>query len=121
MNHSRELCHEDVNGTNVWQHVSYSPDQGVQISGSDFGRAPSDVFGSSEYEYWRTVKPENVARLFNKLLEEKGLPDEDLDTERLFNLIASRFGGTYEAEKNFREWCEAKEIPTEFYSWSSGP
>lgn len=64
------LCDEDVNGTNVFQSVSYSAGKGIRISGSDFGRAPKDAFGSSEYEYWRTVKPEHVDRVFYELPNE---------------------------------------------------
>ena len=113
------LCKEDVNGTNVFQYVSYSPERGIEISGSDFGRAPKDVFGSSEYEYWRTVKPEHADRVFFELLKETGLPPEAFGS-RLIELIATRFGGTYEAERFFREWCEEKGIPTGFFSWVSG-
>ena len=114
------LCNEDVNGTNVRQSVSYSEEKGITISGSDYGRAPRDVFGSSEYEYWRTVEPENVDRVFYELLKESGAPHEEFSGARLLELISSRFGGTYEAEKNFREWCESKSVSTSFFTWASG-
>lgn len=114
------LCDEDVNGTNVHQSVSYSEDTGRQIAGSDFGRAPKDAFGSSEYEYWRSVEPKYCDRVFFALLKQAHLPYEPFTGSRLVELIADRFGGTYEAEKLFREWCETNGIKTEFFAWSSG-
>jgi hypothetical protein len=114
------LCDEDLGGTNVKQRVSYSPKFGVTISGSDFGDTPRSVFGSSEYEYWRSVKPEHVERLFNLLSEQTTMPTQAFSGELLLELICDRFGGDHNAEKRFREWCEANEVPVEFYSWSSG-
>ena len=110
----------DVGGTNVSLWVEYVPDTGVTISGSDFGAAPKGVFGSSEYEYWRSVGLEDVERLFEALLRDIGAEPEPFDVDRLINLIVERFGGTYEAEKNFREWCEEHDIPTTFHSWALG-
>ncbi len=110
----------DVDGTNVFLSVSYHPEQGITISGSDFGSAPRQFFGSSEYEYWRTVKPEYAGEVFFRLLKESGAPHERFTPARLVELIAARFGGTHEAEKNFRQWCDYRSIPHEFFSWVSG-
>lgn len=116
---SGTLCNGDIGGTNVHQSVSYSPKRGIEIAGSDYGRAPKAAFGSSEYEYWRTVKPELVGQFFYTLLKQSGLPWEPFSGERLIELICTRFGGDHNAEKRFRTWCEDHGIPTEFFSWVS--
>jgi hypothetical protein len=99
--------------------LAYSPDRGIEISGTDYGRAPAQSFGSSEYEYWRTVKPEFVSQVFYRLAKQANLPHEQFSGERLIELICERFGGDHRAEERFRTWCEDNFIPTEFFSWVS--
>ncbi len=110
----------DVGGTEVFLSVTCSDEHGLEISGSDYGTAPRSFFGSSEYEYWRSVKPEYTDRVFFTLLKEMGNEWEPYSNERLVELVRERFGGTHQAEKNFRLWCENHFIPTEFFSWVSG-
>lgn len=120
MVYGRTLFDGDIDGTNVFLSVSYSAESGLVISGSDYGRAPRSAFGSSEYEYWRSVKPRFADRLFYTLLKSMSRPWEPYSGDRLVDLVHERFGGTFEAEKNFRRWCEDHGVPTEFFSWVSG-
>lgn len=106
---SGTLCDGDIHRTNVHQSVSYSPDRGLEISGSDFGRAPRATFGSSEYEYWRTVKPEYADRVFYELLKQARLPHERFSGKRLIELICARFGGDQRAEGASRHGAKTKE------------
>ena len=65
------------------------------------------------------MEPEFTDRLFFSLLKEIGREWEPYSEERLVELVCERFGGTHQAEKNFRLWCEFHSVPTEFFSWVS--
>ena len=119
MVYGRTLFDGNVEGTNVHLSVCYNDESGLLISGSDWGAAPRRVFGSSEYEYWRNVRPEYADRLFYELLKSMGREWEPYSTNLLVDLVYERFAGTHEAEKNFRLWCQNHSIPTEFFSWVS--
>jgi hypothetical protein len=41
----------------------------VEVSGQDVGKAPQELWGDDDYEYWVTVAPEQKDRLLLALLE----------------------------------------------------
>jgi hypothetical protein len=64
------------------------------LSGYDRGATVKEVWGDSDYEYWRRVKCEHVPTV-------------------LLQLIKDRFS----SDVAFHEWLEEKGIPDEFSSW----
>jgi hypothetical protein len=64
------------------------------LEGYDTGELPKQFFGDSDYEYWLTVKPEQVPAVLLWLLKE-------------------RFSST----SQFKEWLAGKGIPNEFFSY----
>lgn len=113
------LFRGNVGRTNVQLHVTYQADKGITISGCDRDDAPHTVFHQAEQEYWRSVDPQHVESVFSALLKEYLLGEEPFSPPRLIELIVRRFGGTPDAEKDFRAWCDGHGIPHEFSSWSA--
>lgn len=61
------------------------------LEGQDLGRSVEEIFGDSDFEYWRTVAAAHVPRV-------------------LLQLIKDRF----HSESEFHAWLETNGIPSEF-------
>ncbi len=64
------------------------------LAGYDLGESVREIWGDSDYEYWRRVKAEHVPEVLLQLLQERFSDDSE-----------------------FRQWLEAKGIGAEFRSW----
>lgn len=73
-------------------------DGSMKVSGGDVGRAVKGNFGSSDYEFWVTIAPENIGHLCFALLRDK-LADDPSAVDHL------------------RDYCEAEGIKNEFGVW----
>jgi hypothetical protein len=69
----------------------------LQLSGQDLGKAPREIFGDSDHEYWLTVPAAQKDLLLLALLE-------------------SLYKGDACAVSKLREMLVAKKIPCEFFS-----
>lgn len=69
----------------------------LQLSGQDLGKAPQEIFGKSDYEYWLTVPAAQRDPLLLALLE-------------------ALYKGDVCVVSKMREMLEAKGIPSEFFS-----
>ncbi len=69
------------------------------FSGQDIGKAPSEFFGDSDYEYWLTIRAEHKGAM-------------------LVALIEKHYAGNPEVISILREYLESKNIPCEFFSYS---
>ncbi|HVF12272.1 MAG TPA: hypothetical protein VNA87_04225 [Actinomycetota bacterium] len=114
-----ELFKGDVNGTNVFQYAGVNPDGTLELSGSDFGRAPKAFFRSSEYEYFLSVRAEQKPKILALLDPSRGKDDAytEADDQALLDLIKERFGGSQKSFSEFRQWCEDNGVPCEFFNW----
>ncbi len=99
------LCNERAPRVHVhvWAEVS---DGCLKISGQDFGEAPLEAFGDSEYEYFYTFDRENTERLFALLTPE----GQDVRT-----VLKKRFSGM-DGCADLSDFCEANGITYEFFS-----
>lgn len=99
------LCNERAPRVHVhvWAEVS---DGCLKISGQDFGEAPMEAFGDSEYEYFYTFDQENTEHLFSLLAPE----GEDVRT-----VLKKRFSGM-DGCAALREFCEPNSIVYDFFS-----
>jgi hypothetical protein len=74
---------------------AYIDDNGdLVLAGYDLGESVREVWGDSDYEYWRRVRAEHVPEVLLQLLKERF----SVDTE-------------------FRQWLETNGIKAEFQSW----
>ena len=64
------------------------------LEGQDIGKSVEEVWGDSDYEYWRRVRKEHLNRL-------------------LLELIRDRFSSDVE----FHKWLGSRGIPDEFFSY----
>ena len=75
--------------------VAYIDADGTLVlEGYDLGKSVREVWGVSDYEYWRRVRREHVNRV-------------------LLELIRDRFS----SDVKFHKWLESKGIPDEFFSY----
>jgi hypothetical protein len=74
---------------------AYITEEGnLVLEGYDIGDFVEKYWGDSDYEYWLTVKSENVPAVLLWLIKERFKTDSD-----------------------FRDWLKEKEIPSQFDSW----
>jgi hypothetical protein len=74
---------------------AYIDDNGdLVLAGYDLGESVREVWGDSDYEYWRRVRAEHVPEVLLQLLKERF----SVDTE-------------------FRQWLETNGIKAELQSW----
>lgn len=69
----------------------------LELAGQDVGKAPSETFGDSDYEYWLTVPAAQKDRLLLALLE-------------------ALYQGDPRVVSKLKAMLEAKNIPCEFFS-----
>lgn len=93
---------------NLWAYVDEGGD--LHIDGQDLGPATAAVSPSGEYEWFKTIKADDLATLIDAL---GGEPECDL-----LDLLEARFSGpgSYELERILREG----DIPVDTHVWSSG-
>ncbi|MEP6850599.1 MAG: hypothetical protein ABI999_17200 [Acidobacteriota bacterium] len=85
----------DDGGEISWLHAYVDEDGRLVLEGYDLGSFVEEVWGDSDYEYWRMVKPEFLNSV-------------------LLHLIKDRFN----SDSEFHKWLQEKEIPDEFTSWA---
>jgi len=81
-------------GTSIFLDLEIRADGALVLEGQDIGKAPSEVFGDDDYEYWTIVAPEQKDKLLLALLGEK-------------------YGGDPLTNSKFRDWLTAQGIPFE--------
>lgn len=74
--------------------VEINDNSDLVLEGYDCGQSVKDFFGDFDYEYWLTVKSENVH-------------------EVLLQLIKDRF----KSDSEFKHWLEEKDIKYDFFSY----
>ncbi len=74
------------------------PNGDLQLSGQDIGKAPLEIFGDSDYEYWLTVPAGQKDALLLVLLE-------------------SLYAGDTSVVSKMQAMLAAKNIPCEFFSY----
>jgi len=73
-------------------------DGALVISGQDLGRAPREMFGDGDYEYWITVAPPHAAAI---------------EVATLREVASGEPGGS----RAIRAWLEERSIPFGFHSY----
>jgi len=81
-------------GTSVFIDLEIAADGTLAMEGQDLGRAPQEVYGDSDYEYWARISPEHKDLL-------------------LITLLAEKYTGDFSAMSKFRDWLTTNEIPYE--------
>lgn len=75
--------------------LAYVEESGdLVLEGYDVGDKVEEWWGDADYEYWRRIEKDNVARV-------------------LLELIKDRF----QSDSAFAEWLKDKQIPNNFNSW----
>jgi hypothetical protein len=84
--------------TSIHIDVQIDDKGNLLFSGQDIGRAPEEIFGDLDYEYWLTVPAAEKDRL-------------------LLALIQKFYHGDASVISGFRELLESKDIPHQFHSF----
>ena len=73
-------------------------DGSIKVEGGDVGKPVEEFFGDSGYEFWTTIKAENVPAL-------------------CFALLRDKLSGDRRAVETLRDYCKAQGIEAEFGTW----
>jgi hypothetical protein len=111
---------------------------GITIYSHDMGSLVESFIGDDEYEYFYTVKAENIKELAAALCREQqmaaapsgsseqhidGLVQAELvrlqgqELDFVFRSLFRKFKGKLNAPDDFSKFCEQRGIPVEFSSW----
>ena len=83
--------------TSIHIDVRIKENGDLLFSGQDFGKAPEEIFGDSDYEYWLTF------------------PAAEKD-RALLALIEKHYAGNSSVISELREFMESKKISCEFFA-----
>ena len=83
--------------TSIHIDVCIKENGDLLFSGQDFGKAPEEIFGDSDYEYWLTI------------------PAAEKD-RALLALIEKHYAGNSSVISELREFMESKKISREFFA-----
>ena len=116
-----KVTEEDVAGTKrtVWIET---PDGGVAVVTVDSGRAPSEVWGRSEYEFRTDVGRAALAALVAALTGEEKLGQEKFgdDLQALAAmLLAARYRDRTDATDDLHTFCQRHGIAADWSTWHS--
>ena len=92
-----ELFDDRTGADHVRAELRLDPGGDLVLEGFCAGPLAERVFGDEDWEYWVTVPAEQKDRLLLELLHEK-------------------YAGDTLAERHFREWLAARDIPFRFGS-----
>lgn len=119
-----DLCKKKLKKIEIFIETYIDPDNGnLVIHGHDLGEKVEEIFGKSDYEYWRTVpseQKENVLTLLRSMTPSDRL--KRLETMYkypdiiLIRLVKEHFSSD-QAVSKFEEWCERHGIQYESYSF----
>jgi len=122
--HRVDLCKKKLKKIEIFIETYIDPDNGnLVIHGHDLGEKVEEIFGKSDYEYWRTVpseQKENVLTLLRSMTPSDRL--KRLETMYkypdiiLIRLVKEHFSSD-QAVSKFEEWCERHGIQYESYSF----
>lgn len=96
---SEEVIYDvEAGGTRSVLSVERNARGSLVIAGQDLGRAPSELFGDSDYEYWITIPPRYA---------------KDIDTATLREVANGEPGGS----RGILAWLEERGIRYRFESY----
>jgi hypothetical protein len=101
-------------GTGSHAAVKFTESGDLQLSVQDVGEAPRQFWGDSDYEWWVTVKAQQVPRLLELL---RGESSTAPTADDLLALIGRNFGGHASGPSEFPEWLKRNRVPYEFFSY----
>jgi hypothetical protein len=101
------LEHRDDDQGLYRRTLTLRDDGSLLLEGHDLGRGVSDIFGCSEYEFVRTIAPDQVGWLRRAL----GLDEGD----DLGSVLADRFAGRG-GSSAFEQYLNEQQIASEFWS-----
>jgi hypothetical protein len=114
----REILGEGSQRTIVEVDLVIKTNGDLIVDGWDFGAAPRELFGDSDYEYWLTIRSEDKARVLEELLAESKETDTATDKDALLiDLLLTRFGNSRTPDGDFQKWLDVRAIPYSFDSW----
>ena len=122
--HRVDLCKKKLKKIEIFIETYIDPDNGnLVIHGHDLGEKVEEIFGKSDYEYWRTVPSEQKENVLT-LLRSMTPPDRLKRLETMYKypdiilvrLVKEHFSSD-QAVSKFEEWCERHGIQYESYSF----
>jgi len=122
--HRVDLCKKKLKKIEIFIETYIDPDNGnLVIHGHDLGEKVEEIFGKSDYEYWRTVpseQKENVLTLLRSMTPSDRLKRMETMYKYpdiiLIRLVKEHFSSD-QAVSKFEEWCERHGIQYESYSF----
>ena len=91
--------HEEVGETSRYIQAEIRQDGDLVLSGQDVGRAPKEIWGDSDYEWWVSVSSN----------------DKD---DVLLALLEKLYVGNPAAIEEFRDLLEGRGSQSQFHSWT---
>ncbi len=88
---SRTLFDRTMHGTRMTMWTERTPDGRLVIAGQDIGRAPSEIFGSDDYEYRYVLTEASESSLRSRLHERLGAGRGAAVEERAETLLERAF------------------------------
>ena len=89
-----ELLHQADEDNSFHLEAQVKPSGELVLVGNDCGELPLACFGDDDYEYWRSVRAEDVPKVLLWLLKER-----------------------FTSDVAFAAWCKEKQISTGFFSY----
>jgi hypothetical protein len=115
--------YEENGETDVLIYAEIKENGDLVISGQDLGKAPLEVWGGIDYEYWLTVKSKNKDEVLSALIDCVGQIGKLISSatynkdEVLLALIKQVYGGKPSIFAEFRSFMEEQGIPVEFANY----
>ena len=91
--------------------ISFNEENQLYFEGHDVGKTVGELLGDSDYEYYYTVEPDEVRKIY----ELWGIPHGAKSV--LLNEIKNRFAGN-EAYSKFGQFMEQNNIKHERFTWA---
>lgn len=122
--HRVDLCKKKLKKIEIFIETYIDLDNGdLVIHGHDLGEKVEEIFGKSDYEYWRTVPSEQKENVLT-LLRSMTPPDRLKRLETMYKypdiilvrLVKEHFSSD-QAVSKFEEWCESHGIQYEANSF----
>ena len=104
--------------------TEFDDDEGLVICGVDTGKAALECWGNEDYEFWVTVKKEQIEKVIKALIKrnlklKKPMMIKSSNKNRtLIALIKRFYKGHFSAVYDFMKFLKLHRIPYEFGFWN---
>lgn len=107
--------------TSIHIRAYFNENGELVIEGQDIGEAPRQVFGDLDYEYWLTISPEHLPKLFSALtgksVQAANAMKAELLKDKLLQVLFEHYAGDAGLVTKLRNLLNENSIPGRFHSY----